>query len=105
MKKLAVKNWQKHQHYKSRLPPWIKLHLDLLDNPDFELLTGEEVKTLVKIWLLASKGKTIDGELPNLDKLCFVLRIPKEVVEQHLETLIERGWLVICQQTDSEELA
>ena len=27
-----VKNWSKFQHYKNRNPPWIRLHVEILDD-------------------------------------------------------------------------
>jgi hypothetical protein len=32
MTRLRVKNWAEFQHYRSRRPPWIKLHRGLLDD-------------------------------------------------------------------------
>lgn len=58
MKYLAVKHWERHQHYgDSRTPPWIKLYNALLD--DYEFLSLPEVAQaqLVKLWLLASRHK------------------------------------------------
>lgn len=33
---VRVRNWKRYQHYKERRPPWIKLHLELLEN--YELM-------------------------------------------------------------------
>jgi hypothetical protein len=51
-----VKNWKKFQHFKDRSPPWIKLYRDLLDDPDWHELSGDEAKALVMIWLVASEN-------------------------------------------------
>jgi hypothetical protein len=39
----TVKNWLKHQHYKDRRPPWIKLHLSRIDGlkTRIEFLTAD----------------------------------------------------------------
>lgn len=50
-----VKNWENFQHYKDRNPPWIKLHNQLLDNYEFELLGDSSKGHLLCIWMLASR--------------------------------------------------
>lgn len=79
-----VKNWQRFQHFKDRRPPWIKLSRDLLDDPDWHELSGEEAKALVMIWLIASEN---DGNLPDNRKLAFRLRIDERQVETLLKYL------------------
>lgn len=79
-----VKNWQSFQHFKDRRPPWIKLSRDLLDDPDWHDLSGEEAKALVMIWLVASEN---DGNLPDNRKLAFRLRIDERQVETLLKYL------------------
>jgi len=79
-----VKNWQRFQHFKDRRPPWVKLHRDLLDDPDWHDLSGDEAKALVMIWLVASEN---DGNLPDNRKLAFRLRIDERQVETLLKYL------------------
>jgi len=79
-----VKNWKEFQHFKDRRPPWIKLDRDLLDDPDWHELSGEEAKALVMIWLVASEN---DGNLPDNRKLAFRLRIDERQVETLLKYL------------------
>jgi hypothetical protein len=79
-----VKNWKKFQHFKDRRPPWIKLYRDLLDDPDWHELSGDEAKALVMIWLVASEN---DGDLPDNRKLAFRLRIGEREVETLLNCL------------------
>lgn len=50
-----VKNWEQHQHYKDRTPPWIKLYNELLDDFHFSCLQDASKAHLVGIWLLASR--------------------------------------------------
>ena len=83
-----VKNWKKFQHFKDRRPPWIKLDRDLLDDPDWHDLSGDEAKALVMIWLVASEN---DGYLPDNRKLAFRLRIGEREVETVLKYLSD--WL------------
>jgi len=83
-----VKNWKKFQHFKDRRPPWIKLNRDLLDDPDWHELSGDEAKALVMIWLVASE---YDGNLPDNRNLAFRLRIDERQVETLLKYL--SNWL------------
>ena len=62
MKYIRVKNWKKHQHYKGRTPPWIKLHAALLDDYGFECLSDINKIQLVAIWLLASRSRDYHPE-------------------------------------------
>jgi uncharacterized phage protein (TIGR02220 family) len=59
-----IKNWKKHQHYKGRRPPWIKLHAALLDDYEFECLQDDSKLHLIAIWLLASRSRDyhLDGD-------------------------------------------
>lgn len=84
-----VKNWKKFQHFKDRKPPWIKLYRDLLDDPDWHELSGDEAKALVMIWLVASEN---DGKLPDNRKLAFRLRIDERQVETLLKYCMSH-WL------------
>lgn len=84
-----VKNWKKFQHFKDRKPPWIKLYRDLLDDPDWHDLSGDEAKALVMMWLVASED---DGNLPDNRKLAFRLRIDERQVETLLKHCLPH-WL------------
>lgn len=96
---LNVKDWEKHQHYRDRKPPWIKLYKDLLDNYDFACLSDSNKLLLIEIWLLASKcenripedEKWIRKQLPFNGKVDF-------------KTLIKSGFLV-REQSASKTLA
>ena len=49
-----VRNWDTFQHYKQRDPPWIKLHKRLINEREFHVLSGDDAKALILIWLIAS---------------------------------------------------
>jgi hypothetical protein len=72
---MKVKKWNMFQHYKNRRPPWIRLYRDLLDDPEFHALSGDQAKSLVLLWLIASEDETKEGELPSVKKLAFRLRM------------------------------
>jgi len=81
-----IKNWEKFQHYKNRRPPWIRIYRDLLNDPNFEELPGELVKTLVKLWLAASEFST-DGTLPDLNRLALTTHIASKLLAEQLRQL------------------
>jgi hypothetical protein len=58
---VAVRNFEKFQHYKDRNPPWIKLHTSVLDDYDFCQLGDADKAHVLLIWALASK---LDNKIP-----------------------------------------
>lgn len=62
MKFLAVKDYERFQHYRDRRPVWIKLYAELLDNWDFLQLSDAARGQLMMFWLLASRH---DNRVPN----------------------------------------
>lgn len=86
---MKIKDWNKFQHFKDRKPPWIKLYRDLLDDPEWHELDPASAKVLVMIWLIASEEM---GELPNLKKLAFRLRMSEKQAEIHCSKLSH--WLI-----------
>lgn len=89
---MRIKNWSKHQHFKDRSPPWIKLYRDILDDPDWHELDGETAKVLVSLWLIASEDETHNGLLPDRRRLAFRLRIKESQLNQALTKLSH--WLI-----------
>ena len=76
-----IKDWHRFQHYvtgknATATPEWIKLYRrETLDHIEFHKLSGDDAKTLVLIWIVASERK---GELPPIDQLAFRLRVTEE---------------------------
>lgn len=77
-----VRNFEKFQHYKERLPPWIKIHYTILDDYEIYSLDDATKWHIVAIWLLASRhnnrlpfdpdwvGHRINAQTPvDLDRL------------------------------------
>ena len=63
MRTLTVTNWTRWQSYRADRgqPPWIKLHRNILRNPEWGALTNAERGQLVQIWILAAdKGGVIE---------------------------------------------
>lgn len=89
---MKIKGWNKFQHFKDRRPPWIKLYRDILDDPDWHSLSGENAKILTMLWLIASDDEEKKGNLPPIKKLAFRLRITEAKLISSLQEL--NCWLV-----------
>ena len=101
-----IKNWMKHQHYKDRRPPWIKLHNTVFDDYEFQQLTDTQRWHLVAIWLLASRSNRFheDGDplLPEDEK--YLTRHTGSSTKIDLKPLYSAGFL-IRYQDDSNLIA
>jgi hypothetical protein len=86
--KYKIKNWDKFQHFKDRRPPWIKLYRDILDDPQWFALSGDDAKALICLWLLASEN---EGYLPDITMISFRLRINEKKASEHIFKL--KHWL------------
>lgn len=62
MRYLAVKNFERFQHYKDRAPAWIKLYTELLEDYQFAALPDATKGHLLLIWMLASR---VDNKIPD----------------------------------------
>ena len=106
---MRIKNWNEFQHFKDRTPPWIKLYRYLLDDPDWHSLSGDEAKTLIMLWLVASEDKQMEGNLPPVKNIAFRFRISEKELNQRLNKL--SNWLILddnevissCYQDDIPE--
>jgi hypothetical protein len=85
---LAVRNWDKFQHYKQRNPPWIRLHRTLLRDHKFNQLTENEQWMLVRLWLLASES---DNHMAYDEK--WVRRAIHSSRKVPLEKFVSMGFL------------
>lgn len=90
---LTVKNWREFQHYTNRRPPWIKLHVSLLENFEFQSLPLASRALAPMLWLLASE--TTDGTIPaDPGVLAFRLRWDSNELAAGLTALIQHGFLI-----------
>jgi hypothetical protein len=96
-----IKNWKDFQHYKDGRGemPWIKVYGKLLEDPEWFSLEPRLNKTLVMLWLVASKSEE-RGALPDLGRAAFLLRMPEAQLIKDIEHLSH--WVM---QDDSEALA
>ena len=87
---LKVRNWSKWQSYRSDRgqPPWIKLHRQVLRNPEWISLSERARCHLVSIWILAADR---DGKIPAdpevIRQICCLKSNP------NLNELISLGFL------------
>jgi len=92
---LIPKNWAVFQHYKDRLPPWIKLHREILNDRVFMGLPIASKALAPLMWLLASESKngSFDG---SLDELVFRLHITEKDYRDGVKPLIDKGFFVVA---------
>ncbi|KKL97806.1 hypothetical protein LCGC14_1830740 [marine sediment metagenome] len=89
---LNVHNWSRFQHYRSRRPPWIKLHRTLLDDFDFVRLPLASQALAPRLWLLASESE--DGSVPSdLQELAFRVRWEPADIIAGVTPLVQAGFL------------
>ena len=84
---MKIKDFHKFQHFKNRRPPWIKLYREILDDYDISQLSDKAFRVLVSLWLLASEDEKKKGNLPDINSICFRLRMPKQAVDKVLQEL------------------
>jgi len=96
---LRVRNWERFQHYRDRMPPWIKFHNSVLEDEAIATLPDTAKAHLVGIWLLASR---LGNRIPNSPAFVGARINATEAV--NLKLLTERGFLE-REQVASEPLA
>lgn len=85
---------------------WIKLYIEILDDPKMGMLPAELWRFIVELFLLAGEldcNETLHGTLPSVTKIAWRLRYDVSQVETWLNqisqetgifTLTESGWVV-----------
>ena len=92
-----VVNFERFQHYKDRIPPWIKLYNEVLDDYEFVQLEDAERWHLMGIWLLASR---MNNRIPR-DPAWVAQRISStEPVD--LDRLEQLGFIAECSESTTE---
>ena len=69
---------------------WIKLYLEILDDPKMGRLPDHLWKFAVELFLLAGREGN-DGSLPPLAEMAWTLRVPEEKVLEDIRSLAEVG--------------
>lgn len=90
---ITPKDWSAFQHYKTRSPPWIKLHRKLLDNYDFARLPVASRALAPMLWILASEYP--DGKITaTVEEMAFRFRTSVDEIASALTPLIQSGFFV-----------
>lgn len=96
---IQIKNWGEHQHYKDRNPPWIKLHVKILNDMSFMMLAPASKCLLMLLWVLAAEN---NGEINfSEEELKFRLRDSK-FSRSSLTPLIHSGFISVLASASSE---
>lgn len=90
MRYLSIKNLSKHQHYKDRRPPWIKLHAEVLDDYAFSCLQDASKAHLMLLWVLASR---MENRIPY--DLAWITQKVGAQQPVDLEELIAHGFIEV----------
>ncbi len=72
---------------------WIKLQLDILNDPTYGLLPDDLFRRLLELNMLAGE-KDQDGQLPEVESIAWRLRVDLEELLEELWRLSERGLVV-----------
>lgn len=101
MKYLRAANWDKWQSYRSDrgTPPWIKVHRNLMTNPEWIMLSDSEKGVLVSLWIVCADRA---GLLPAD---AHVLRKVAQLDEEpNLNKFIELGFFETDGRHDDAKL-
>lgn len=92
---LAVKNWNRYQHYKDRSAPWIKLYRDLLTSEAWVLGTDRSRVVQLASMMLAPR---YDNKIPYRFDLCkrvMALDCTEQEFTEAVQHLIDTDFLSI----------
>ena len=104
---LSIKNFGEYQHYKNRLPPWIKLHLSILDDSDFLRMPDASKWHYIGLLLLASRHENsikVDPEyIKNRLGLTVKLDLTPRFLRDHLLASDASKRLLLTQENADSE--
>jgi len=93
MNYFRIKNWEVHQHYKDRSPPWIKLHRELLTSQTWVMLDDDKKALAVACMLLAAGT---DNKIP-LDP-AYIQRVAYLKTTPDLQPLFDCDFIEIIKE-------
>ena len=99
---MKVVNWDKWQTYRKDrgTPPWVKVHRNLMTNPEWAQLSDSEKGQLVSMWIVAADKA---GELPDdpnlVRKICQLDEAP------NINKFIALGFLASTWRHDGVNVA
>jgi hypothetical protein len=97
---IAIRNWSRFQHYVDRRPPWVKLHVEILDNADLAELPPASQLVAYKMLVIASKSDNRTTE--NVRILAGWMQMPTRTVNAALTQLERIGFLEKRYETEHE---
>lgn len=79
----------------SRLSRWVRLYVDVPDNPKVQSLAPE----LFRFWVncLCLAGRSDEGLLPSLEHMAWTLRMQPQKVSQLIEALVSESWWIVLE--------
>lgn len=90
MSERRIRNWDKWQSYRKDRgqPPWIKIHREVMRNPEWVSLSDAQRGQLVAIWLLAADRNGVIPASPLvIQKLCHL------DTEPDLQLFTDKGFI------------
>lgn len=92
---LSVTNWEEHQHYKHRDPPWIKFYCRTLDNHDLTDLPDNVKWHACGLLLLAARTKNMICPDPDWIKKRIGAKTAPDI-----KSLVRIGFLKVVETTE-----
>jgi hypothetical protein len=90
---MRISGWDKFQGYKKRGPEWIKLHLSLIDQPEFLRLPVVARALLPSLWITAARTSE-DGQIPDdIEVLSIVSHVRESELREGLPILVSNGFI------------
>lgn len=90
MSTLRIRNWDRWQSYRKDRgqPPWIKIHREVMRNPEWVELSDAELGQLVAMWLLAADHNGVIPASPGtIQKLCYLDNEP------NIQVFVDKGFI------------
>lgn len=90
-----IPNWSSYQSYKDRKPSWLRLHVQLIDNYEFQQLSDYSQALLPQLWILASEHDDPRSGIIkyDLDRIVFRLRKDKRKIQAALDELEKQSFI------------
>ena len=95
-----IRNWTTYQHYRDRQPPWVKLHVQMLDDADLAALP--DAARLLATLLLLVAARTENRIPANTRILAGFVQLPTKTVTTSMKHLERIGFISQKIQTESE---
>lgn len=68
--------------------PWLRLYVELLDDPKIQQMSAKNFKILINLWCVSQK---FDGLIPSIKDVGFGLRVTEKKAAAIMNTFLEAG--------------